>query len=416
MFKLLCIACVLCFSSLFSGQSPPVEIPPMTAEAARYYQSGNWLWIVQQLFPILVYTVILLSGFSTRLRNWAVRCSGRRWVQILLYFFVFWVVVFVVTLPLSYYAEYLRPHAYGLSTQSIGKWLGDLLISTAISLVVGAFLTLVLYALIKKSPKRWWIFSTLLTLPFIIFAILVTPLWIEPLFNKFGPMQDKKLEAQILHLADCAGIEGSKVYEVDKSADTPTLNAYVTGFGHTKRIVLWDTIIAKLTPKELLFVMGHEMGHFVLHHIEKDILFQFALSFFLFLFLSYATFLIKKHKKLKIKSLSDIASLPLLLLMASLFFLVTAPLSLAFSRHLEHEADCFGLEITHDNRAAASAFVKLQQQNLGNPYPGSWFVFWRASHPPLGKRIEYCNTYAPWKEGRPLKFQNYIKQKCLVSE
>lgn len=416
MLRLFCTLCMFLMPCLFSDQPSPVEIPPMSEEAARFYYSGNWLWIVQQIFPMIVFAVLLFSGFSVTMRKWATKWSSRRWAQILMYFFMFWVVLFVVSLPLSYYVEFVRPHAYGLSSQSFGKWMGDALLSTGISLVVGGLITLVIYTLIKKSPKRWWIYSTLLTLPFIIFAILVTPLWVEPLFNKFGPMKDKKLEAQILHLANCAGIEGSKVYEVDKSEDTHMLNAYVTGFGHTKRIVLWDTIIAKLTPRELLFVMGHEMGHFVLHHIEKDIIFQFAMSFLLFLFLSYGTFLVKKHKKrLRLHSLSDIASLPLLLLMASIFFFLIAPLSLVFSRHLEHEADGFGLEITRDNRAAASAFVKLQQENLANPYPGSWFVFWRASHPPLGKRIEYCNTYAPWKEGEQLKFQEYIKEECVQS-
>lgn len=404
---------MLACPELFCAEPPPVQVPAMSEQALRFYQSGNVLWVIQQLYPIILFAVILFSGFSALMRNWAKRCTPVWSLQILIYVVIFAAVLFVANLPLSYYAEYARLHQYGLSSQGIGKWFGDTLISSGITLIAGMVIVLIVYGLIKKSPRRWWFYASLLTLPFIILAVLITPLWVEPLFNKFGPMKDKALEAKILHLADCAGIEGSRVYEVDKSQDTKMLNAYVTGFGNTKRIVLWDTIIAKLTPDELLFVMGHEMGHFVLHHIEQDIVFQFALSFLLFLFLSYAGVLIKKsRKKWKVEGLGDIASLPLLLLMVNLFFLVTAPLSNAFSRHLEHEADCFGLEVTRNNHAAANAFVKLQQENLGNPSPGFLYLHWRSTHPPLADRIGYCNTYRPWKEGQPLQFQRYIKHSC----
>jgi STE24 endopeptidase len=398
---------------LFGDENIPIQIAPVSDEALRLYRTGNVLWIVQQIFPMALFALVIFSGFSTTMRNWSKRCT-RRWVgQVALYVIFLGIFLFLANLPLSYYAEYVRPHEYGLSSQSLPKWLSDTLISTVISLVVGCLVTLVVYGLMRKSPKRWWLYCSFLTLPFIVLAVLVTPLWIEPLFNKFGPMKNKELEAKILHLADCAGIEGGRVYEVDKSQDTSMLNAYVTGFGNTKRIVLWDTIIHKLTTKELLFVMGHEMGHFVLHHIEKDILFQFALSIVLFLFLSTAVQFIRRNKKaLHMESISDIASLPLLLLMAQLFFFLTGPISNAFSRHLEHEADCFGLEITQDSGAAASAFVKLQEENLAHPTPGALFVFWRASHPPLGERVNYCNTYHPWKEGKPLQFQKYIKPDC----
>jgi STE24 endopeptidase len=329
---------------------------------------------------------------------------------VVIYTVILAAVLFVILLPLSYYSDYVRPHQYGLSIQELSRWFTTVLKEFLITLIVGVICVVVIYYLIKKSPKRWWLYTSLLTLPFIVLSILITPLWIEPLFNKFGPMKNKALEAQIVHLADRAGISDSRVFEVEKSQDTSTVNAYVTGFGSTKRIVLWDTIIDKLEPDELLFVMGHEMGHYVLHHIEKLIVYQFALSFLLFLFLNSASFFIRKYKKqLHVKSLVDIASLPLLLLMAHLFFLATDPISNAYSRHFEHEADRFGLEITQNNEAAAEAFVKLQQENLGNPFPGPLFVLWRSTHPPLGERIQFCNSYRPWEEEQPLKYQRYIQ-------
>ncbi len=407
--------CVLCMkSSLFAAQplseQAPVEIPQMSQKAEEFYRSGNILWVVQQIVPILIFAGLLFTGISAKLRNLARRLGKSWFFEVVIYWVLFGLILFIIQLPITYYGEYARLHGYGLSSQEFGKWFIDTLKASAITLIVGGVIVLIVYYLIKKSPKRWWIYCALLTLPFTVLSILITPLWIDPLFNHYGPMKDKALEAKILHLADRAGINGTRVFEVDKSQDTSMVNAYVTGFGQTKRIVLWDTIIAKLPTDELLFVMGHEMGHYVLHHIEKDIGFEFALNFLLFLFLSTSPYFIKRYKKsFHIQSLSDIASLPLLFLMAQLFYLATAPISNAFSRHFEHEADRFGLEITQNNHAAAEAFVKLQSQNLGNPNPGMLYVLWRSTHPPLGKRITFCNTYHPWKEGEPLQNQKYIK-------
>ena len=196
----------------------------------------------------------------------------------------------------------MRQHAYGLSNQTLGKWFGDQLKGLLIGIVVGFLFLWIPYLLLKKSPRRWWLYTGLLAIPFLILVILVQPVWIDPLFNKFGPMNNKELEAKILALAERAGIEGSRVYEVAKSEDTKALNAYVTGFGATKRIVLWDTTIAKLDEDELLFVMGHEMGHYVLGHVWKSILF-FSLLIIVTLYAIHRTagWLIDKfHRPLRI--------------------------------------------------------------------------------------------------------------------
>jgi STE24 endopeptidase len=243
--------------------------------------------------------------------------------------------------------------------------------------------------------------------------LLVAPIWIAPLFNKFGPMTDKSLEADILALADHAGIEGGRVFEVDKSVDTNALNAYVTGFGGTKRIVLWDTIIAKLDRRELLFVMGHEMGHYVLSHIYQLI----ALFSVVMLLSFYAAHRVagavmgRWHRRIGFAALADIASLPLVLCLVGVFSLLVTPLTLAHSRWIERQSDRFGLEITRDNHAAATAFVKLQTENLGNPRPGWLYKLWRSSHPPLGERIDFCNNYRPWETGQMLSYEHLFKER-----
>ena len=209
------------------------------------------------------------------------------------------------------------------------------------------------YLLLRKSPTRWWLYSALALVPFIIVGNLIAPIWIAPLFNRFGPMQDKALEARILALADRAGIEGGRVFEVEKSVDTKTLNAYVAGVFNTKRIVLWDTIITRMGERELLFVMGHEMAHFVLGHTWQLIVLNTVLligSFYAAYRMADAV-LRRFGDRFGFTRMDDIASLPLLLLLVSVFSLVVTPAILAVTRHMEHEADRFGLEITQTTTA-----------------------------------------------------------------
>lgn len=389
----------------------PVAVPSPDEKAMNYYNSGIVLWIVGIVLGLLIPFLFLQTRASAKIRDFSEKL-GRKWFfAITIYFIIFLVLTYLIGLPLDFYQDYLREHEYGLSNQSFGRWLSNSLISLLISLVVGSLFLWIPYLLLRKSPRRWWLYTSILLIPFIFLAVLVTPVWINPLFNNFGDMKDKQLEAKILALADRAGIEGSRVYEVDKSADTNAVNAYVTGFMSTKRIVLWDTILKKLDERELLFVMGHEMGHYVLGHVWKGILFSIILIF-ITLFLAYKTsdFLVNRYgAHWGFSKLSDPAAFPLILLIISVFSLLISPLTLAYSRYAEHEADRFAIEITRDNQAGATAFVKLQTENLSNPRPGAIIKFLRASHPPIGERVDFCNTYKPWETGEPLRYGNLFK-------
>jgi Zn-dependent protease with chaperone function len=393
------------------GETGPVAVPEPTEKAMRYYRSGNVVWVVDTLLGLLVPALFLFTGLSARIRDLA-RRVGRGWLlTIAVYFVLFSLASFAITLPWSYYTEFVRQHAYGLSNQTLGKWASDAVKSLLVGIVAGSLFVWVPFLLLKKSPRRWWLYTALAAIPFIVLLLLVTPVWIEPLFNEFGPMKDEALERDILSLAERAGIEGGRVFEVDKSVDTKAVNAYVTGFGQTKRIVLWDTILAKLDRREVLFVMGHEMGHYVLGHIPKTI---GVVSLFILatLYLAHRTagwFISRFRTRFGFDSLADVAALPLLVLLANGFSLLVTPALLAHSRHQERQADRFGLEVTHDNRAAAMAFVKLQAENLGNPRPGLLYELWRSSHPPLGERIEFCNTYRPWETGAPQEYERLFR-------
>ncbi len=394
-----------------ANQTGAVAVPEPDERTMSYYRSGIVLWIVNIVLGILIPALFLFTGFSARIRDWAQRL-GRKWFfRIAIYFIIFTLINFLVGLPLAYYQDFVREHAYGLSNQTFAKWFGDSLKALAVGLIMGVLVLWVPYLLLKRSPRRWWLYTSLLAVPFICLMLLVTPVWIDPIFNDFGQMRNRALETRILGLAERAGIEGSRVYEVNKSVDTEAVNAYVTGFMNTKRIVLWDTLVNKLDEDEVLFVMGHEMGHYVLGHVVRGILF-FSALIFITLYAAHRLahwFINRFQHRFGFDQLSDIASLPLLLLVTSILSLVISPAALAFSRYQEREADRFALEITRDNRAGATAFVKLQTQNLSNPRPGILMRILRSSHPPLGERIDFCNSYRPWDEGVPLRYEHLFR-------
>ncbi len=394
-------------------QEAPVSVPPPSETALQYYRSGNMLWVVNLLWSLAIPLLFLFGGFSARIRDWA-QGLGRKWLFVIaVYFVLFSVICFAIDLPLSYYEEYVRQHAYGLSTQTFQKWADDSLKSLMVGLVMGCLFLWIPYLLLERSPRRWWLYSSILAVPFLFFIMLVSPIWIDPLYNQYGPMKNKELEGRILALAQRAGIEGSHIFEVNESVDTRAVNAYVTGFMGTKRIVLWDTLLAKMDEREVLVVMAHEMGHYVLHHVIWGIL----CASLLILFVLYSAYRLSKGliEKFKVRwgfeQLSDIASLPLILALTGVLSFLISPVALAYSRYQEHEADRFALEITRCNHDAAMAFVKLQQENLGVPRPGPLYKIWRATHPPIGERIDFCNDYKPWKTGQPLKYADLFKER-----
>jgi Zn-dependent protease with chaperone function len=374
----------------------------------RYHRGNTVLWAVGIAWGLLLPAFALFTGLSARVRDVS-RRIGRKWFfTVAIYGVLLTLLSWLAELPLAWYSGFVRQHAYGLSNQTPGKWFGDSVKGLILSMAVAALLLWIPYLLLRKSPRRWWLWTGLGAIPLLVFFIFISPLWIDPLFNKFGPMRNPQLETRILALADRAGIEGGRVYEVEKSVDTEAVNAYVTGFGGSKRIVLWDTILRKLDERELLFVMGHEMGHYVLSHVLMNLVLAGALILLsLYAVHRLSGWFIERWKtRFGFDRMDDVASLPLLGLIVSIVSLVITPVPLAFSRYAEHEADRFGLELTRDNRAAAMAFAKLQQENLAVPYHGTLYKLWHDSHPPLGERIDFINGYRPWATGQPLKYED----------
>ncbi len=383
-----------------------VPVPEPSDLAVRYHRTGNALWVVNTLIGFALPSAMLWFGWSARLRGLA-RRIGRGWLGTLLaYVALFLLLASVLMLPLDFYQQYVRQHAYGLSNQTLGKWASDAATSLAIGLVVAPLLAIVPYGLLCLSPRRWWLWAGLATLPILVATFIVVPVWVSPLYNEFGPLSDKALETRILEQAARAGIEDSRVFEVDKSVDTKAVNAYVIGFGATKRIVLYDTLLEKLTPEEILFVLGHEMGHYALRHVLVLLAMNWllAMAALWVIHRSAGSLIARFRRRFGFERLDDPASVPLLLLLASVVSFVIQPIGLAFVRWQEREADRFGLEIARDNRAAATGFVKLQEENLAVPRPAPLYRLWRAAHPSLAERITFANEYRPWETGAPLRY------------
>ncbi len=392
--------------------SPPppepgmVTIPEPSPAAIRYQASGLILWGVARVWSLAIPVAVLWSGLAGRVGRFAEGANRPRVVAVAIAAAIFLLIEFVAKFPLHYYAGFVRMHEYGLSTQTFARWVGDEGKRLGVEIGGAAFFAWVPFALMAWSPRRWWLWTGLLILPFSAGSALVAPVVIDPLFNTFGPMKDEAVEARIVDLAERAGIQGSKIYEVNKSRDTTTVNAYVTGLLGTKRIVLWDTIIAKLNPDELLTVMGHEMGHYVLNHVALGLtLGSLGTLVGLYFVHSLAGRMIARWSgRFGFDRIDRAAAIPLLLLLVEAMVLVTSPVSHATSRWMEHEADRFALELTRDNHAAATGFAKLQQDNLAIPYPNLFTRVWRSSHPAIGDRIAFCNTYRPWAAGQPLRY------------
>jgi STE24 endopeptidase len=393
----------------FAGDT--VVVPEPSALAIQYHRSGNVLWAVETGLGMIIPAVLLFSGISARVRSLSQRV-GRRWLlTVLLYAVLLTVLVAALTFPLAYYAGYVRQHHYGLSNQSLGAWAGDWITGVALSCLGLAVVLWIPYLLLRRSPRRWWLYAGLASIPLTTLLFVITPVWVDPLFNEYEPMKDKVLESRILALAQRAGISGGRVYQVDKSSDTKLVNAYVTGVGATKRIVLWDTLLEKLEDKQILFVTAHEMGHFVLRHTLAVIIATAILvTLSLYAVHRMARGLIARFSgRFGFEDLTDVASFPLLLLLGNAASFLLLPVVLGFSRWQEHEADRFALEITRDNHAAASTFVVLQQENLTLPHPGRLYVLWRSSHPPLAQRVGFANRYRPWARGQPLRYDHLFR-------
>ncbi|MBD3401678.1 M48 family metalloprotease [candidate division GN15 bacterium] len=361
-----------------------------------YSQFTNQWRFISFGLGILTLAILLVTGLSAKFRTWAYK-ARRRFFVIFIFFALIMIADYLLNFPASYYRNFVIEHEYGFSNQTFQAWLWDDIKGLLITLVLGVFPVWFFYWLVGYM-KRWWLAFTLGAIPFIIALVVVAPVVISPLFNDFTKIEDPQLESRLLELAGRAGIDDPAVLQVNASEQSSKLNAYVTGLFGTKRIVLYDTMIDNFTYDEILFVMGHEMGHYVMNHVwwGVGITIVFMLFALWLMDLLIHPVIRRFRRAFKFDSLEDIASLPLVLIFVSIITFAFQPVTNSASRYMEHQADIYGMEIAGvPGETAAIAFDKLSVFNLSDPNPPELVEFWFYSHPALSKRMEFVRSYQP---------------------
>jgi Zn-dependent protease with chaperone function len=388
--------------------------PDKLAQAYALYLLDGALYFVTAVWGFLVLWMMLRNRFGQRLGDLAQRVSRYRIVQAVIVMSLFVVAFELTQLPCALYGHHIGLK-YGLSVQHWASWFGDWGKSLLLGCIFASGLGRILYRMLRLSPRRWWFYFWLAVIPIVVFVAFITPIWIEPMFNKFEPLSDRHsdLVAQIERVVQRAGMDipPQRMFEMKASEKHTTLNAYVTGFGATKRVVVWDTTMQQMTTPETLFVFGHEMGHYVLGHILKEAAIDLLLLLVLF-YVAYrlANWLVARHgARWGIRDLSDWASLPLLVLILSVIAFLATPAFNAVSRYYEHQADQYGLEVIHglvpdESRTAAQAFQKLGELSLDYPYVNRFWEFWAWTHPTIRDRMIFVQSYDPWAEGKQPEF------------
>jgi STE24 endopeptidase len=388
--------------------------PAQEAQAIAYARARHELYFLDVAYGLLLLVLLLQLRVAPRFRELAARAGDNNFVQTIVFVPLILLTIDGLSLPTAIWSHLLALK-YQQSIQGWGSWLVDWAKGEGVEVAIGVLLIWILYAVIRKSPRRWWLYFWLAAVPLIVLGAVAEPLIVEPLFFKFTPLANSQshLAGRIESVVERAGLEipQSRMFVMNASSKLRAVNAYASGLGATKRVVVWDTSIQRMTEDEILFVFGHEMGHYVLGHVRDGILFSCGVLLF-FLFLAYRilhSMLARWGRSWAIRGVNDLASLPVLILLLTVFGFLFTPISNAYSRYLEHQADQYGLEVIHDfvpgaPVVAAHAFQVLGEVDLEEPKPSTAVKFWFYNHPPLDERMRFAQTYDPWSEGRAPKF------------
>jgi len=388
--------------------------PAKLRQAEGLFRTRTVLYFAGSAWSILQLLLLLGLGVPARLRDIALTAANNRLAQCFLFTLLLFGAIAVLDAPLYIYGHHLGL-AYGLSVQHWPSWLWDQLKSFLLMWIVGGMLVMVLFWVIRRSPARWWLWFWVPAMAAVLFGVFLSPVLVDPLFNKFQPLQQSNpaLVAQLEKVVARSGISlpPDRMFYMRASSKVTGLNAYVTGFGPSKRLVLWDTTIAHATPEELSSVFGHELGHYALHHIAIGLVFTgLLLLVAFFLGQKMTQWLLRRYgPRWRIHSQNDWACLAVLLLVLNTLSFFSAPIENAFSRSIEHAADVYGQEAIHgivaDPQAVTQqAFQRLGESSLEDPRPHPFVEFWTYSHPSIESRAAFAAAYNPWLAGEHPKY------------
>ena len=397
-------------ATIAQAQTPRLEIPPEAqasptfdpvratnaylatvpadkkARSDAYFEGGYWLDLWDFLYNAIVLLALLGLGISASMRDRAERMSRRRPVQTLFYWIQFVFLLSIVTFPLTVYRGFVREHQYGLATQTFGPWLLDRVKGISLVLLLGGLLMMALYGVLRRVGRSWWLWATMVVVTFTIVGAVIAPVFIAPLFNTYTPLTESAVRDPILSMARANGITADDVYVVDQSRQTTRISANVSGLLGTERISLNDNLLRRCSLEEIEAVVGHEMGHYVLNHVFKNVLATGIVTAVGFSLVAYGFERLRQRKpEWRIASVGDLAGLPLILLLFSVYQFLGTPINNTIIRVNEYEADIFGLSAARQPDGFASTALKLGDYRKLDPGPLEELIFF--DHPSGRTRI-----------------------------
>ena len=379
------------------------------ARSDAYFEGGYWLILWDFLVGAIISLLLLTTRASTYMRDLAERITRFKPIQTFIYWAEYSIVTTVLTFPLAAYEGFFRERTYSLMNQSFGAWFTDQMKGLLIGIILFGLLIVALFGIVRRLQRTWWIWASAVSIVFLMFITLIAPIYIAPVFNKYTKLQDERVTQPILSMARANGIPATDVWEVDASRQSNRVSANVSGFLGTERITLNDNLLKRCTLPEIETTMGHEMGHYVMHHIYKDMLFfgLEALVFFGFLNWSLNWSLARWGERWGIRGIGDTAVVPLVVLLGSLFFFVVTPINNSWVRMQEYEADIFGLDAAGQPDGEARVDLMLGEYRKLDPGPWEEIIFF--DHPSGRTRItaamrwkaEHLNQPEPAEERIP---------------
>jgi STE24 endopeptidase len=375
--------------------------PQQRANSDAYFEGGYWLLLWDALVALGLAWLLLGTRLSARMRDFAERLTRFRWLQTAIYALQYIVLTTLLTLPWTIYEGFVREHKYGLSTQNLAQWMGDQAKGLLVALILGTVALVIIYAVIRKAPRTWWLWGAGVAVVFVMFVATIAPVYIAPLFNTYKSLPDTPLKGQILSMARANGIPATDVYWFDASRQSKRISANVSGMFNTTRISLNDNLLNRSTPSEIKAVLGHEMGHYVLNHVYKGVVF-FGLIFVVgFALVAWGFSQAERRwgQRWGIHGVGDVAGLPLIAALFAIFGFFMTPVNNTITRSMEAEADMFGLNAARQPDGFAKAAVQLSEYRKMRPGPVEEFVFF--DHPSGWNRIHRSMVWKSEHIGDP---------------
>jgi STE24 endopeptidase len=372
--------------------------PEERARSDAYFEGGYWLQLWGFLAGLGVAWLLLGTGLSRRMRDWAGRLTRRKPLQTGVYTVLYVLLTTVIFFPLTVYQGFFREHQYDLATQTFGEWMRDQLVGLGVNLVLLSLLLIVLYGVFRRAPRTWWLWGTGVAVGFLVLLILIAPVYLDPLFNTYEPLEDARVKEDILSMARASGIEVDDVFQFDASRQTTRISANVSGFMNTMRIRLNDNLLNRCSREEVRAVMAHEIGHYVLNHVYESILFigVFLGGGFAFVRWGFERARQRWGSRWGVSGIGDVAGLPLLVAVLSVYFLVMTPVFNTYIRVNEAEADIYALHASREPEGFAEVALKLSEYRKLDPGPLEEWIFF--DHPSGRARIEMAMN---WRAEHP---------------